>query len=75
MLYLRNSSKNIYVIEFIISFQLFIDNKFVDAKSGKTFQTINPATGNVITNISEGDKVGSTKSIQYIFFLSIFDFF
>ncbi|XP_044013086.1 aldehyde dehydrogenase X, mitochondrial-like [Aphidius gifuensis] len=36
--------------------QLFINNEFVDAKSGKKFPTINPATGRVITQVSEGDK-------------------
>ncbi|XP_044013088.1 aldehyde dehydrogenase X, mitochondrial-like [Aphidius gifuensis] len=36
--------------------QLFINNEFVDAKSGKKFPTINPATGLVITQVSEGDK-------------------
>jgi aldehyde dehydrogenase (NAD+) len=30
---------------------LFIHNKFVDAKSGKTFDTINPATEEVITSM------------------------
>ena len=37
--------------------QLFINNEFVDAKSGKTFSTINPATGKVIAEVAEGDKV------------------
>jgi aldehyde dehydrogenase (NAD+) len=36
--------------------QLFINNQFVDAKSGKTFETINPATGKVIASIAEADK-------------------
>lgn len=31
--------------------QLFIDGKFVDAKTGKTFTTVNPATEEVIANI------------------------
>lgn len=37
--------------------QLFINNEFVDSVSGKTFPTINPSNGEVIANISEGDKV------------------
>lgn len=37
--------------------QLFINNQFVDSKSGKTFETINPATGKVITRVAEADKV------------------
>ncbi|XP_063699354.1 retinal dehydrogenase 2 [Culicoides brevitarsis] len=36
--------------------KLFIDNEFVDAKSGKTFATINPATGTKLADIAEGDK-------------------
>lgn len=34
---------------------MFINNEFVDAKSGKTFATINPATGKPITHVAEGD--------------------
>jgi len=37
--------------------QLFIDNEFVDSVSGKKFATINPATEEVICEVSEGDKV------------------
>ncbi|CAD6994704.1 unnamed protein product [Ceratitis capitata] len=36
--------------------QLFINNEFVDAVSGKKFPTVNPATGKVIAEIAEGDK-------------------
>ncbi|XP_073814694.1 aldehyde dehydrogenase X, mitochondrial [Musca autumnalis] len=36
--------------------KLFINNEFVDAKSGKTFPTVNPATGKVIVEVAEGDK-------------------
>merc|ERR1719350_1321789 len=35
---------------------LFINNAFVDSVSGRTFETINPATGEVIANVAEGDK-------------------
>jgi phenylacetaldehyde dehydrogenase len=35
--------------------QLFIDGEFVDAASGKTFATIDPATGRTITEVSEAD--------------------
>lgn len=34
--------------------KLFINNKFVDAISGKRFETLNPATGDVITTVSDG---------------------
>nr|XP_014094615.1 aldehyde dehydrogenase X, mitochondrial isoform X3 [Bactrocera oleae] len=36
--------------------QLFINNEFVDAVSGKKFPTINPATGKLIAQVAEGDK-------------------
>ncbi|HCO24439.1 MAG: betaine-aldehyde dehydrogenase [Gimesia sp.] len=35
--------------------QLLIDGKWVDAISGKTFATINPATEEVIAEVAEGD--------------------
>ncbi|MFO0938953.1 MAG: aldehyde dehydrogenase family protein [Gemmataceae bacterium] len=36
--------------------KLFIGGKWVDAVSGKTFPTINPATGKVICQVAEGDR-------------------
>jgi aldehyde dehydrogenase (NAD+) len=36
--------------------KLFINNRFVDAKSGKTFATVNPTTGKVLAQIAEADK-------------------
>ncbi|RDX70942.1 Aldehyde dehydrogenase family 2 member C4, partial [Mucuna pruriens] len=36
--------------------KLFINGDFVDSVSGKTFETIDPRTGDVIARISEGDK-------------------
>jgi len=36
--------------------QLFIDGKFVDSVSGKTFAVTNPTTGDKICDVSEGDK-------------------
>ena len=43
--------------------QLFIDNKFVDAVSGKTFPTIDPSNEEVICNVAEGDKADIDKVI------------
>src|ERR1700688_2907185 len=37
--------------------QLFIDGQLVDAKSGKTFETVNPATGETLAAVAEGDSV------------------
>jgi len=36
--------------------KLFINNEFVDSKSGKTFATINPSTGEKICEVAEADK-------------------
>ena len=36
--------------------KMFIDGKWVDSVSGKTFETINPSTGEVICAVAEGDK-------------------
>jgi len=43
--------------------KLFINNEFVDSVSGKTFPTINPSNGDVIANISEGDKADVDKAV------------
>jgi aldehyde dehydrogenase (NAD+) len=34
---------------------LLIDGKWVEAASGKTFESINPATGEVLAKVAEGD--------------------
>ena len=39
-----------------IIFQLFINNEWHKSKSGKVFDTINPTTGQVISQIQEADK-------------------
>jgi aldehyde dehydrogenase (NAD+) len=36
--------------------KLFINNEFQNAKSGKTFKTINPSTGEAICEVAEADK-------------------
>ncbi|EOA30390.1 hypothetical protein CARUB_v10013510mg [Capsella rubella] len=36
--------------------KLFINGQFIDAASGKTFETIDPRNGEVIAHIAEGDK-------------------
>ena len=35
--------------------KILIDNKWVDSVSGKTFETINPATGDVLASVAEAD--------------------
>ena len=44
--------------------QLFINNEWVDAASGKTFETTNPANGDVITKVQEGDKADIDKAVK-----------
>jgi aldehyde dehydrogenase (NAD+) len=43
--------------------KLLIGNKWVDAASGKTFPTINPATGEVIAQVAEADAADVDKAV------------
>jgi aldehyde dehydrogenase (NAD+) len=43
--------------------KLLIGNKWVDAASGKTFPTINPATGEVIAHVAEADAADVDKAV------------
>ena len=43
--------------------QIFINNDWVDSVSGKTFPTTNPATGEVICEVAEGDKADVDKAV------------
>src|SRR5438552_13261819 len=44
-------------------YQLFIDGQFVDAESGKTFPTPNPATGETFAEVAEADKADIDKAV------------
>jgi acyl-CoA reductase-like NAD-dependent aldehyde dehydrogenase len=44
-------------------YDLFIDGKFVPAVSGKTFLTTNPANGEVVGEIAEGDAADIDKAV------------
>jgi len=44
--------------------RLFIGGKWVDAVTGKTFPTINPATGEVLTQIAEGGEADADLAVQ-----------
>jgi acyl-CoA reductase-like NAD-dependent aldehyde dehydrogenase len=44
--------------------QLFINNEWVESTSGKTFDTINPATEEVICQVQEGDSTDIDKAVQ-----------
>lgn len=43
--------------------KLLIDNQFVEAASGKTFETIDPSTEEVLTSVAEGDKADVDKAV------------
>jgi aldehyde dehydrogenase (NAD+) len=44
--------------------RLLIDGKWVEAASGKTFDSINPATGQVLSKVAEGDKQDVDRAVQ-----------
>jgi betaine-aldehyde dehydrogenase len=44
-------------------YQLFIDGQWVDAESGKTFSTPNPATGETLAEVAEADKADVDKAV------------
>ena len=44
--------------------KMLIDGKWVDSVSGKTFETLNPSTGEVIARVSEGDKADVDKAVK-----------
>ena len=44
--------------------QLLIDGQWVDAASGKTFPVYNPATGEVMANVAEGDKEDIDRAVR-----------
>jgi aldehyde dehydrogenase (NAD+) len=43
---------------------MFIGGKWVDSASGKTFPTLNPATGEVICQVAEGDKEDIDRAVK-----------
>lgn len=45
-------------------YDLFIDGKFVPAKSGKTFKTINPANENVLATVSEAGEADVDHAVK-----------
>src|SRR6202044_2513057 len=44
--------------------KLFIDGQWVDAASGKTFETPNPATGETLANVAEGDAEDINRAVR-----------
>lgn len=46
-----------------IQTRLFINGEFINADSGKTFNTLNPATGDIITSVAEADTSDVNKAV------------
>src|SRR5215469_18751277 len=44
--------------------QLFINGQWVEAASGKTFETPNPATGDTLARIAEGDAADIDRAVR-----------
>jgi len=44
--------------------KMLINGKWVDAASGKTFPTYNPATGEVLANVAAGDKEDINRAVK-----------
>jgi aldehyde dehydrogenase (NAD+) len=44
--------------------KLYINGKFVDAASGKTFETPNPATGETLAHVAEADKEDVDRAVK-----------
>ncbi|WP_041229613.1 aldehyde dehydrogenase family protein [Rippkaea orientalis] len=44
--------------------QLLINNHWVESVSGKRFETINPATGEVICDVAEANAADVDKAVQ-----------
>jgi aldehyde dehydrogenase (NAD+) len=46
------------------NYQLFINGQWVDAESGKTFSTPNPATSQTLAEVAEADKADVDKAVR-----------
>jgi phenylacetaldehyde dehydrogenase len=44
--------------------KMFIDGKWAEAASGKTFPTYNPATGEVLAQVAEGDRQDIDRAVK-----------
>jgi phenylacetaldehyde dehydrogenase len=44
--------------------KMFIDGKWVEAASGKTFPSYNPATGEIMAHIAEGDREDIDRAVK-----------
>src|SRR4051812_3398485 len=44
--------------------QLYIDGRYVDATSGQTFATINPATGETLAEVQQASEADVNRAVQ-----------
>ena len=44
--------------------QAFINGRYVDAASGKTFECVNPATGRPLTRVAAGDREDVDRAVK-----------
>jgi phenylacetaldehyde dehydrogenase len=44
--------------------KILINGKWVEAASGKTFPTLNPATGDILSRVAEGDKEDIDRAVK-----------
>ena len=44
--------------------RMLIDGRWVEAASGKTFETLNPSTGEVLATVAEGDSEDIDRAVQ-----------
>ncbi len=44
--------------------KMLVDGKWVDSVSGKTFETYNPATGEVLATVAEGDRADIEQAVK-----------
>ena len=47
----------------VLDVKLFIDGAYVDAVGGKTFESVNPATGDVIARVAEAGKADVDRAV------------
>jgi aldehyde dehydrogenase (NAD+) len=52
----KSAARNVRNLPQVGNQKMFIDGRLVDSVSGKTFPTLNPATGEEICQVAEGDK-------------------
>src|SRR5580693_66372 len=60
---------NVHMDEKVTSFvsknrKMLINGQWVDAASGKTFETYNPATGEVLARVAEGDREDIDRAVK-----------